>query len=265
MDLITKQNLSNRLLKKNRHMKKLLLYFLFVTSASIQAQDTIRGRGSKQNVVLKTDADGIPIYRLVTGVDYYKASINETFEISKGVAHWKSNSEQGEKTLTDKALYSPINSTPAEIEWMLHAALLSKDHKIDMLPSGFLQAKHIVSHTLKLNGFNEELELYSFIGSGGPPAHAWFTPKKKFFAAVNSWGGVVMKDYEGTVDELYEAQKSAEQKYFELQSLQLTEIMKVPVVFKGVTIFNTITGKNVKNQTVIVENGNFPNSGNLSV
>ena len=277
-------------------MKKLLLYFLFVTSASIQAQDTIqytilasgkpsgkqwayqtapnsfslfyefndRGRGPKQNLVLKTDADGIPIYRLVTGVDYYKATINETFEISNGVAHWKSNSEQGEKALTDKALYSPINSTPAEIEWMLHAALLSKDHKIDMLPSGFLQAKHIVSHTLKLNGFSEELELYSFIGSGGPPAYAWFTPKKKFFAAVNSWGGVVMKDYEGTVDELYEAQKSAEQKYFELQSFQLTEIMKVPVAFKGVTIFNTITGKNVKNQTVIVENGKITAVGKVS-
>lgn len=277
-------------------MKGLFVALLFLSCSILSAQDTLhytilssgktvgkhwvyksspnsytlfyeyndRGRGPKQFVELRTDADGVPNYRSVKGVDYYKAPVDETFEIINNNAKWKSSSEQGEKTITDKALYSPINPTPAEIEWMLHAVLNRKDHKIDVLPSGFFQAKHIKSHVLVLNGFSEELELYSFIGPGGSPGYSWFTPKKEFFASVSSWSSVIEKGYENSTNELYEAQQKAEQEYFELQSYQLTDLVKVPIVFKGVTIFDALTGKYLKKQSVVVENGKITAVGKSS-
>ena len=230
-------------------MKKIVAVALFSVSLSLCAQDTIRysvlsagktsgqqwilqnapntytlfyefndrGRGPKLTVQLKADDKGIPVYRSVTGIDYYKAPVEEKYELSNGEARWKSATENGIKKISAPSLYSPINSTPAEIEWMLQAALQQKNHQIETLPSGFLQVKHIKNHTTNIDGISEELELYSFVGAGGPPSHAWFTPKKKFFAAVSGWGGVVLKGYENTVTELYEAQKRAEHDYFELQ------------------------------------------------
>lgn len=277
-------------------MKKFLALALFSVSFALCAQDTTRysvlsagktsgqqwivqnapnsytlfyefndrGRGPGLTVHLKTDDKGIPVYRLVTGFDYYKAPVHELYEVTNGEARWKSATENGAKQITAPSLYSPINSTPAEIEWMLQAALQQKNHQVETLPSGFLQVKHIKNHTATINGFSEELELYSFVGAGGPPSHAWFTPKKKFFAAVSGWGGVILKGYENTVAELFEAQKRAEHDYFELQADQLVEVSDQPVAFKNVTVFNSLTGKYVKGQTVIVEKGLIREVGKAS-
>ncbi|MBI1768850.1 MAG: amidohydrolase family protein [Bacteroidetes bacterium] len=213
-----------------------------------------RGRGPKQSVVLKTNENGLPIYREITGVDYFKAQVKETFEIKDGVARWKNNIEQGEKQITSPFLYSALNSTPAEIEWALHIALKNADHKVDVLPSGFLFVNHIKNHELTINGFKEEFALYEFSGAGGAPYHAWFTPKNKFFASVSSWSNVIEKGREDLADELYEAQKKAEHDYFEFQADKFTQTFKVPVVFNHATVFDAIKGKYLKDQAVIIEN-----------
>ncbi len=214
-----------------------------------------RGRGPQQKVKVITNADGLPVYRALGGVDYFKAPVLETFELKDGTAHWKNNIENGEKQVSTPVLYSALNATPAEIEWDFQAAWKAPDHKIDVLPSGFMQVKHVKNHELTINGFKEEFGLYEFSGAGGPPSYAWFTPKKKFFAEVSGWSGVIWKGYESLTDELYEAQKTAEHDYFERQADQLTHIYKEPVVFAHVTLFDAMKGKYVKDQTVVVENG----------
>ncbi len=214
-----------------------------------------RGRGPKQNVILKTDAKGLPIYRELTGVDYFKAQVKETFEIKDGIGHWKNNIEQGEKKLSSEAIYSALNTTPAEIEWALAAMLKNPEHKIDVLPSGFLQANHIKNHVLPVNGFKEEFALYEFTGAGGAPSHAWFTPKNKFFAVVSGWNAIIAKGYENFADELYQAQKKAERDYFGFQANKFTQKFSVPIVFSNVTVFDAVKGKYLGSQHVIVENG----------
>ncbi len=220
-----------------------------------------RGRGPRQQVVLKTNTDGLPVYRELVGVDYFKAAVKETFELKDGVARWKNNIEQGEKKVNAAVLYSPLHSMPAEIEWALQAALKNHDHKIDVLPSGFLQVKHIKNHELTVNGFKEEFALYAFTGAGGPPQHAWFTPKNKFFASVSSWNAVIAKGYENLAGELYEAQKAAEHAYFEAQAEQFTQLSKTPVAFSHVTVFDAAKARYVKDQTVIIERGKITAKG----
>ena len=268
-------------------MKSLCLPFLMVLSVALHAQDTIhyaivssgkqvgrhwvysdalnsyhlfyefndRGRGPQQKVKLITNADGLPVYRALAGVDYFKAPVTETFELKDGTAHWKNNIEHGEKQVSTPVLYSALNATPAEIEWDFQAAWKAPDHKIDVMPSGFMQVKHIKNHELTINGFKEKFGLYAFSGAGGPPSYAWFTPKNKFFAEVSGWSGIIVKGYEHLTDELYEVQKEAETDYFALQAEQLTHISKVPVVFSNVTLFDALKGKYSKDQTVVVENG----------
>ncbi len=221
-----------------------------------------RGRGPKQNITIKTDLSGLIVYRELNGIDYFKAPVKETFEIKDGIARWKNNIEQGEKNISAPAIYSALNSTPAEIEWALNAALNNSNHKIDVLPSGFLQVKHIKNHELTVNGLKEEFSLYAFTGAGGPPSYAWFTPKHKFFAEVSGWRSVISKGYEDISDELYEAQKEAEHDYFESQAEQLTQIVKAPIVFSHATMFDAVKGKYLHDHSVLIADGKIVSVGN---
>lgn len=268
-------------------MKTFCLAILFVFSGWLRAQDTIqysivssgkrvgthwilnktpqeyelfyefndRGRGPKQSATIRTNADGLVVSRTLSGVDYYKAAVNETFELNNGVASWKNNTEQGEKQISEPVIYSPLHSLPAEIEWQLHTALKSKDHKVAVLPSGFFHAQHIKNHELTINGFKEEFILYAFTGAGGPPYYAWFTPKNKFFAIVSSWSSIIAKGSENLADELYEAQKAAEHDYFESQAEKLTQVATTPIVISHATVFDAVKGKYLKDQSVVVDKG----------
>ena len=154
------------------------------TSINYSYEFNDRGRGPKFTVKLKTDDHGLVISRQLEGVDYYKAPITESFDIANGTASWKNHIESEQRAVSANVLYSPLNSAPAEIEHTLHVLLKAKDHTLNVMPSGSLKATHVKNHTAKLDGFPEELELYSFSGSGGPPSYVWFTPSKKFFAIV---------------------------------------------------------------------------------
>src|SRR5262245_18676673 len=64
-----------------------------------------RGRGPKLRVDLVLD-DGWVISRKVSGVDYFKGAVDESFEIANGVAKWKSKAEAGQRNVSGHILYS---------------------------------------------------------------------------------------------------------------------------------------------------------------
>src|SRR5580658_10968650 len=82
-----------------------------------------RGRGPKTTSILKLDANGIPVSEAVTGNDYLKSPVNETYSIEAGNARWKNTAEQGEKKVSGPAFYSALNGGPSEIALLAHAAL----------------------------------------------------------------------------------------------------------------------------------------------
>ena len=59
-----------------------------------------RGRGPKTTSIFKLDANGIPIAETITGNDYLKSPVDESFTNAGGTARWKNNAEQGEKKLS---------------------------------------------------------------------------------------------------------------------------------------------------------------------
>lgn len=220
-----------------------------------------RGRGPKLRVDLTID-NGQVIARTVTGVDYFKGPVLETFELSNGVAKWKNKTENDQRTVSGPVLYSPMDGVPGEIEWDLK--LLKKHSHIDemnVLPSGKLKTEHVKSHTAKVNGFPEELELYSFTGSGGPPSYVWVTPKKEFFAVISGWMSTIKSGYEFLVPELKKLQDDIESDYFAGQALKLTQKSTTPVAIVDVRVFDSKRGKVIPHQTVIIEGGKIREVG----
>ena len=72
-----------------------------------------RGRGPKTSSVLKLDAKGVPVSETITGNDYLKSSVSETFTRTESAATWKNENEQGEKKIQGPAYYAALNSAPS--------------------------------------------------------------------------------------------------------------------------------------------------------
>jgi hypothetical protein len=223
-----------------------------------------RGRGPKLRVDIGLNEHHV-ISRKVTGVDYFKGEVNENFEISGGVAKWDNKIEKGQKNVTTAVLYTPLNSVPAEVEWDIKMALkVPHVQEIETVPSGKLRVEHVKNHTAKVNGFPEELELFAFTGSGGPPSYVWFTPNKDFFASVSGWMSTIKLGYEFLVPELKRLQDEIEEDYFAEQAVALTQKTAGPIAITNVRVFDAKTGKVHEDQTVLIEGGLIQQLGKAS-
>ncbi len=252
--VITTEKISGKLLRWTEAPEKVSYYYEF----------NDRGRGPKLRVDIILNEHHV-VSRKVTGVDYFKGEVNEVFSISNGIAKWKNKIEDGQKSVSAPVLYSPLNSVPAEVEWDIKMALkVPHIQEIETVPNGKLKVEHVKNHTAKVNGFPEELELFSFTGSGGPPTYIWFTPNKDFFAAVSGWMSTIKLGYEFLVPELKRLQDEIEEDYFAEQAVTLTQKSKVPVAITDVSVFDSKSGKVHANQTVVVEQGKITQVGKAS-
>lgn len=221
-----------------------------------------RGRGPKLQVDLKLEG-GQVVSRKVTGVDYFKGAVDETYELKDGTATWKNKVENESRKVSGPVIYSPMEGAPGEIEWTLKQLLRvqSHVHELDMLPSGKLRVVHAKSHRALVNTFEEELELYAFSGVGGPPSYVWVTPNKAYFASISGWMSTIKLGYEFLIPELKKLQDAIEEDYFAKQEDNLTQRNDIPVAFTNVRVFDSKSGKVIEGQTVVVEGGKIARIG----
>lgn len=220
-----------------------------------------RGRGPSIRVDVQTNKDGLVTTRDAVGHDYYKAPITELFIMSDGVAYWKNHIEEDKRETKSNVLYSPLNAVPAEIEHTLKLLMRTPGHELDALPSGKIKANHVKNHNTKLDGLVIELELYSFIGAGGPPTYLWFTPRHEFFASISGWMSTIPEGHEDLIPELKKLQDQIEVDYFYRQAATLTKKPTSRVVFQNVNVFDPVNLKVLKGQSVVVEKGNIAQTG----
>src|ERR1700681_5019391 len=119
-----------------------------------------RGRGPKTTSVLKLDANGLPVSEVITGNDYLKSPVNENYSLEAGTARWKNDDEQGEKTISAPAYYSPLNGGPAEIALLAHAAL-QNGGKIGLLPEGEARVQHMTELDIQDARHKKHVALYA--------------------------------------------------------------------------------------------------------
>lgn len=221
-----------------------------------------RGRGPKLQVDMQIE-NGQVVSRRVTGVDYFKGAVDETYELKDGIAKWRNKIENDQRNVTGPVIYSPLQGVPGEMEWDLKQLLKQKGHvhELDMLPTGKLRAVHVKSHKALVNTFEEELELYAFSGFGGPPALVWFTPNKSFFASISGWMSTIKLGYEFLVPELKKLQDAMDEEYYARQEDELTHRNEISVAFTNVSVFDSKSGKVLTDQSVVVESGKIVQVG----
>jgi len=150
-----------------------------------------RGRGPKTHTVMA------PGSMTVTGVDYYKAPVNETFRDGK----WSNGAETGQSK-TPGAIYASIYGPQEETAAIARALLAAPEHALPLLPAGEASIKKLGE--LAVNG--KHLTAYDIYGFGFSPAAAWLDDDQELFASASSWLSVIAEGNDAALPQLIKAQ-----------------------------------------------------------
>jgi imidazolonepropionase-like amidohydrolase len=211
-----------------------------------------RGRGPKTTSMLKLGPDGIPVSEVITGNDYLKSPVNETYSLEAGAARWKSDAEQGEKKISAPAFYSSINGGPSEIALLAQAAL-HNGGKIALLPEGEARIQRMTELDIEAAGHKKHVTLYAISGLDFSPTYFWEEAADKFFGSVDDWVSVVPEGWESSVAPLLAAQDKVKQsRAAELAAKLAHHPTNNGILFTHVNVFDAETGKIIPHQDVLV-------------
>lgn len=219
-----------------------------------------RGRGPKTSSVIKLDAQGIPVSETVTGNDYLKSPVGETYMQEAGVAHWKSEFEEGEKKLTAPAVYVALNGAPAEMSLLAKVAL-ANGGAVALLPDGQAKIERLAEVDLATTAEKKQVALYAITGLDFAPTYLWLDDRLTFFAAVDPWSTVIPEGWEGTAKTLQEAQDKAAHARAADLAAELAHPAPNGIVFAHVNLFDAQSGQTLKDQTVVVQGARISGFG----
>jgi imidazolonepropionase-like amidohydrolase len=211
-----------------------------------------RGRGAKTTSILTFGASGVPVAETVNGNDYLKSPVNEDYSLKAGTAHWKNDSEQGEKKVSAPALYVSINGAPAETATLVHAALVNGG-KIALLPEGEARVERVAERDLESSGQKKHVVLYAVTGLDFSPTDVWLDDRDRFFASVNPWSTIIPEGWEKSIPSLQSAQDEVTQARSAELARKLAHHEPNGIVFTHANVFDAESGKIVKDQNVVVE------------
>ena len=208
-----------------------------------------RGRGPEIQERIRLNDDGVISFLEISGVNYYKDSIAESFQIIDEIASWESSSEKGSKEVSNPAFYSSINSTLGDVELLIRRLLVAPDHKIDLLPEGTVKISSIEPIEVKGN----DLRLVAVTGFGFTPSYTWLDRDDRIFARVSSWRSLVIQSHTELLDELLEIQTKRQNEYFFELAKEHTHIPDGKTIIENVNVFDAHSGNIIPDQSVVIE------------
>ncbi|MCL6266645.1 amidohydrolase family protein [Flagellimonas myxillae] len=207
-----------------------------------------RGRGPEILEKISLDDQGNITSLDISGVNYLKDTIAESYSYSDGLAEWKSTSEAGSKATNGVPFYSSVNSTLGDNELLVRRLLSSENHSLELLPSGTAAISNIEAIMVD----SIPLRLVEITGFGFTPFYEWVDEDDRIFASVSSWLSIISKEHSGMIGTLLEIQKEKEDAFFASLAKELTETPDDQVVIQNVTLFDSKSGQLVPNRSVVI-------------
>jgi hypothetical protein len=210
-----------------------------------------RGRGPQTTSILTINADGVPVAERVTGHDYLKSPVEESYSFTSGTARWKSNVEVGEKKLTTPAVYVSINGAPAELSILARVALAHAG-KVDLLPAGEATVQSIRELNVEASGHKKTITLYAIGGLDFAPIYIWLDEHRNFFATVDPWNTVIPEGWDAAIQPMQDAQEKAGQERSAELAGMLAHKPVNGIAFTHVNLFDAQSAEILKDRTVLV-------------
>jgi imidazolonepropionase-like amidohydrolase len=210
-----------------------------------------RGRGPKVEVHYLIGQDGMPLRTDITGVDYYKAPVDEHFSAEHGKAEWKSTAETGQAP--KGAFYVAINSSVMEIALLAKTLVKTGGAGVKLLPGGEARIEKVQDTTLHDHGESMHVTEYAITGLDYSPSTAWLDDEMQFFASPSPWFAVMRQGWESANDSLFALQMKADSERYKRLALELTRHPGHAVAFEHVRLYDSIHAAMQEDQTVVVD------------
>lgn len=214
-----------------------------------------RGRGPQTTTRETVDEQGVPVRVEISGHDYWKNVVTETFEKTGDRAAWSNSAEKEERVLARPAFYLGLNASPLETEVLARALLRAPGGRIDLLPAGEMRIEESGSLQVTENGRPRTVQLYSLTGGGFEPAWVWLDEDRRLFAIYDGFAALVREGGEGSVPELARIQEGREGERRKADAARLARRPAGPLAIRGARLFDPATGA-VRPDTTVLLTGN---------
>jgi imidazolonepropionase-like amidohydrolase len=220
-----------------------------------------RGRGPKLDATYRLAADGTPVSIEVSGNDYLKAAISETFSRDGNRASWKNGAEDETRELSGPAFFLGLNTLPEDYVLLARALLKAPDGKLALLPAGEASIRKLATERIRNKAGAKTVTLYAISGLGLLPDYVWLDEQQHFFASWSNWLSYVREGYEDVLPKLGERQEKEEKRLAEAREKELTRQLAKPLLIRNVRVFDPPAGTLVDARSVLIDKGRIVSIG----
>lgn len=206
-----------------------------------------RGRGPDITAAWTLDDAGWPVSLAISGVDYMKAPVSESFATADGVHSWKSAADAGQSA--EPGFYASLDGPAGEL-WLLARALLrDADRTVPLLPRGEARLERVGTQTF--DGL--ELQQIEIQGLGFEPETLWLDDEGGLFAIVSGWLGVVLEGHEALAPRLNDIQDAGRNARFRAIADRARTVSSKRVLIDNARIFDVASGVLLDANAVVVD------------
>ncbi len=196
-----------------------------------------RGRGPRLSETANLAPDGTLQSAKVSGNDYLKTPVEETFAVANGTATWNNQAEHGTKPISAPAFYLSMNATPSETVWLAQA-LLKNGGRLALLPEGQASIRKVRELPVSAHGKTQNVGEYAITGLDLKPTIVFLDGSNNLFAFADDWFSVVREGWEPALADLQNARAQLEQARAAELARALPHKPAAPVVFDDVSVFD---------------------------
>jgi imidazolonepropionase-like amidohydrolase len=212
----------------------------------------LRGQVFESDSATRLGPDGM-IRRMVVRGFTPQGDAAETFDVTNGVATWKSVVDGASSPYAKPAMYGAFNGPMDLNATLVRALIAAPGHTLALLPSGEAHAETLATLTVGEGPTKRAVTAYAVTGLGNTPIPMWVDDKGELFALD---GGLtwIRAGYEADQPRIDKAQDEAMGARSPLIARALFKKPDGPVAFTHVRAF--VDGdKFVDDETVVVEKG----------
>lgn len=197
------------------------------------------GRGPKLEEDIRLSPGAIPVSWTIAGTSLMGGPVKETFAWDRGMAHWHSQADAGDRAAATAPLYIANDATPYDLLLYAHAAL-SQSRNADygtlpVMPGGTLTVDRLRTVTL---GGGSTAQVYRLSGLQLAPQYILLDAKGRLVAAIGDLAVTVAKGREGDVPQLLVlARQLAEERVATLQKA-LAHRIAAPIRLRNVHVYD---------------------------
>ncbi len=202
-----------------------------------------RGRGPDITERIKLDSTGLPQTVSITGHDYLKNPVRETFERgagARGRATWSNQAEKGDSDAAG-AFYLTFNGAPGELGLLARALLARPDGRLPLLPAGEARLERTGEEAVEGAAGRRAVVQYTLAGISFAPFPLWLESDGTFFGVVDPWFSVVREGYEDAIPNLVAAQEATTDRGWRALAARAARRPKGPLVVRNARLFDSQT------------------------